>query len=99
MLQKQLVSCFLGITLGRKIEKLGMRSSDTAEIFFNNVKVPISNIIGLAGDGFKYQMQQFQTERLIGCALSLFIFFLIKFKFYHPIFDRKSSKRIVLFIS
>jgi len=52
-----------GITIGRKLDKLGVRISDTAEIFFNNVMVPIENLIGLEGEGFIYQMKQFQHER------------------------------------
>jgi citronellyl-CoA dehydrogenase len=52
-----------GITIGRKLDKLGVRISDTAEIFFDNVTVPVENLIGSEGEGFIYQMQQFQHER------------------------------------
>ena len=41
-----------------------MHSSDTAEIFFEDVRVPIKNLIGEEGKGFVYQMMQFQEERL-----------------------------------
>ncbi|KAM9493082.1 putative acyl-CoA dehydrogenase 6 [Clarias gariepinus] len=57
-----------GIHIARKIEKLGMRSSDTAEVFFEDVRVPCKNVIGQEGMGFTYQMLQFQEERLWGVA-------------------------------
>lgn len=45
-----------------------MRSSDTAQIFFEDVRVPSKNLIGEEGMGFTYQMLQFQEERLWGVA-------------------------------
>ena len=57
-----------GIDRSRKLNKLGMRSSDTAEIFLDNVRVPARNLIGQEGFGFTYQMLQFQEERLWGAA-------------------------------
>ncbi len=51
-----------------KLDKLGMRSSDTAMIFLDNVRVPQRNLIGHEGMGFMYQMMQFQEERLFGAA-------------------------------
>ncbi|XP_076864904.1 putative acyl-CoA dehydrogenase 6 [Brachyhypopomus gauderio] len=57
-----------GIHIARKIEKLGMWSSDTAEVFFDDVRVPCKNVIGQEGMGFTYQMLQFQEERLWGVA-------------------------------
>ena len=63
--------CFhKGITLAKKINKLGMRSSDTAQLFFEDVRVPAKNIIGDEGLGFMYQMIQFQEERLWAAAAS-----------------------------
>ena len=59
-----------GITK-QKIKKIGMHSSDTAQIFFDNVRVPKRNLIGEAGLGFTYQMLQFQEERLWAAASSL----------------------------
>jgi citronellyl-CoA dehydrogenase len=60
-----------GVVRGRKLKKLGMWSSDTAELFFEDVRVPQSNRIGEENMGFTYQMQQFQEERLWAAASSL----------------------------
>ncbi len=54
-----------GVAVSRKLEKLGMWSSDTAELSFTDVRVPAANTIGEAGRGFQQQMAQFQAERLI----------------------------------
>ena len=54
-----------GVVVSRKLEKLGMWSSDTAELAFSDVRVPVSNTIGEIGRGFQQQMVQFQAERLI----------------------------------
>jgi citronellyl-CoA dehydrogenase len=59
-----------GITR-QKIRKIGMNSSDTAQLFFDNVRVPRRNLIGQEGMGFTFQMLQFQEERLWGAAGSL----------------------------
>jgi citronellyl-CoA dehydrogenase len=53
-----------GVTVARALKKLGMRSSDTAEIHFDGVRVPVRNLIGEEGHGFTYQMMQFQEERM-----------------------------------
>ena len=58
-----------GIEVAQKIRKIGMNSSDTGLIYFDEVRVPQSNRIGEEGAGFIYQMQQFQEERL-WCAAS-----------------------------
>jgi citronellyl-CoA dehydrogenase len=55
----------------QKIKKIGMNSSDTAQLFFDDVRVPAKNIIGQEGMGFTFQMLQFQEERLWGAASSL----------------------------
>jgi len=52
-----------GVQVSRKLEKLGVHISDTAELFFDNVRVPAKNLIGQEGEGFIYQMKQFQHER------------------------------------
>ncbi|WP_423453886.1 acyl-CoA dehydrogenase family protein [Ottowia sp. VDI28] len=57
-----------GVTVARTLDKLGMRSSDTAQIFFENVRVPKRYCIGEEGMGFMYQMGQFQYERLYAAA-------------------------------
>jgi len=57
-----------GIDRKTKLDKLGMRSSDTAMIFLDNVRVPQRNLVGQEGMGFMYQMLQFQEERLFGAA-------------------------------
>ncbi|XP_028317396.1 probable acyl-CoA dehydrogenase 6 [Gouania willdenowi] len=57
-----------GVKVARKITKLGMWSSDTAEVFFDDVRVPCRNLIGQEGMGFTYQMLQFQEERLWAAA-------------------------------
>ena len=60
-----------GVTVSRTLDKLGMRASDTAQIFFDEVRVPKRNRIGEEGKGFTYQMMQFQEERLWGAAAGL----------------------------
>lgn len=58
-----------GFEVGRKIRKIGMHSSDTGLLYFDEVRVPQRYRIGQEGAGFIYQMQQFQEERL-WCAAS-----------------------------
>ncbi len=60
-----------GVQVARKLDKMGMRSSDTAQIFFDDVRVPKRNRIGEEGQGFTYQMVQFQEERLWAAAACL----------------------------
>ena len=59
-----------GVTV-QKIRKFGMWCSDTAQIFFDEVRVPQRHRIGEEGMGFIYQMKQFQEERLDGAARRL----------------------------
>ncbi len=60
-----------GISVAKKIRKIGMDSSDTGLIYFDEVRVPRRNLIGQEGQGFIYQMQQFQEERLWAGANAL----------------------------
>ena len=57
-----------GMSFSERLDKLGMRSSDTAQVFFDDVRVPQRNRIGEEGQGFVYQMLQFQEERLYAAA-------------------------------
>lgn len=59
-----------GFSVGRAIEKLGNHCSDTAELIFDNVRIPVTNTIGTAGRGFQQQMSQFQDERLIASYMA-----------------------------
>jgi len=60
-----------GISFSERLNKLGMRSSDTAQIFFDDVRVPQRNLLGHEGLGFMYQMEQFQEERLYAAISSI----------------------------
>jgi citronellyl-CoA dehydrogenase len=60
-----------GVTVARKLRKIGMNCSDTAQIHFDDVRVPQRYLVGQEGLGFTYQMMQFQEERLWGAANSL----------------------------
>jgi len=56
-----------------KLDKVGIRSSDTAEIAFDGVRVPKENLLGEEGKGFYYMMQSLQVERMTGvqCTIGL----------------------------
>ena len=51
-----------------KLDKVGLRSSDTAELAFDNVRIPKENLLGEEGKGFYYVMESLQVERLTGAA-------------------------------
>jgi acyl-CoA dehydrogenase len=53
-----------GFARGRNLDKIGMSSSDTSELFFNDVRVPTGNLLGEEGNGFAYIMSQLPQERL-----------------------------------
>jgi long-chain-acyl-CoA dehydrogenase len=53
-----------GYETGRKLEKIGLHAQDTAELFFNQVRVPVENLLGQEGHGFYHLMQQLPQERL-----------------------------------
>ena len=57
-----------GFSKGNKIEKMGQHCSDTAELFFDNVRIPANALLGEEGRGFGYMMQELPRERL-GCAV------------------------------
>ena len=58
-----------GFRRGRNLEKLGLKGQDTSELFFEECRVPASNLLGREGEGFKMLMTQLQQERLcIGVA-------------------------------
>ena len=54
-----------GYERGRNLEKIGLHAQDTAELYFDNVKVPIENLLGEEGNGFFYLMQGLPQERLV----------------------------------
>ena len=54
-----------GFKRGKKLNKIGMHSADTGELIFEEVKVPIQNLLGEEGQGFYYLMEKLQQERLI----------------------------------
>ncbi len=60
-----------GVTIGPRIDKLGMRASDTCPVYLEDVRVPQRHRIGGENTGFMMQMVQFQEERLFGAASAL----------------------------
>ena len=60
-----------GFSVSKKLKKIGNKSSDTAELFLDNVRVPRRYLLGEENMGFMYLMQNFQTERLIACTSAI----------------------------
>jgi len=60
-----------GFSVSKKLEKAGNLCSDTAELFYEDVRVPARYLLGEEGKGFYYLMQNFQSERVIGCTSAL----------------------------
>ena len=60
-----------GFSVSRKLNKMGNWSSDTAELSFVDMRVPVANTIGEIGRGFQQQMWQFQNERMIGAYMAV----------------------------
>jgi acyl-CoA dehydrogenase len=56
-----------GFSKGRRLEKMGYHMQDTAELYFENCRVPVGNLLGEEGKGFKYMMEKMQQERLEVC--------------------------------
>jgi len=54
-----------GFRKGRKLDKMGQEAADTAELFFDDVRVPVSNVLGEENKGFAYLMQELAQERLV----------------------------------
>jgi acyl-CoA dehydrogenase len=54
----------VGYSKGRNLEKIGLHSADTSELFFDDVRIPAENLIGDEGHGFRYLMQELPWERL-----------------------------------
>lgn len=59
-----------GFHVSKKLDKLGMRSSDTAELYFDDMRIPAENLIGVENEGFIHQMMQFQHERFAALPMS-----------------------------
>jgi len=59
-----------GVTVARRLSKLGWHASDTAELAFEGVRAPTGNLVGEAGMGFAYLMEAFQLERLAAAAVA-----------------------------
>jgi len=60
-----------GFKRGRKLEKMGQKAQDTAELYFEDVKVPVANLLGEEGRGFYYLMRQLAQERLSVAILAV----------------------------
>jgi acyl-CoA dehydrogenase len=54
-----------GFQKGKLLKKIGMKAQDTAELYFEDCRVPVQNLLGKEGKGFYYLMQKLQQERLI----------------------------------
>ena len=53
-----------GFERGRNLEKIGIHAQDTAELFFNDVQVPVENLLGAEGEGFRQLVANLPQERL-----------------------------------
>ncbi len=60
-----------GYSVGRKLDKMGWRSSDTAELVFDECRVPAANLLGEEGKGFYAVMKNFQNERIAIAAMAM----------------------------
>ena len=57
-----------GFSRGRNLDKIGQKAADTSEMFFQDVRVPISNLVGEEGEGFRIMMRELPRERItIAC--------------------------------
>ncbi|MFX9165692.1 acyl-CoA dehydrogenase family protein, partial [Acinetobacter baumannii] len=60
-----------GFRVGRDLDKQGWRSSDTAELLFEDCRIPATNLLGEEGRGFYGIMQNFQNERIVLGAMAM----------------------------
>jgi len=60
-----------GFVRGRRLDKLGLRGQDTSELAFDDCRVPVANLLGRAGDGFRMLMEKLQQERLTIAVASI----------------------------
>ncbi len=91
-----------GFRRGRKLEKMGQEAADTAELFFDDVRVPVANRLGEEGKGFAYLMQELPQERFIialGAATKLetMLAETVRYTrerqvFGHPVFDFQNTR-------
>ncbi|MFP4475420.1 MAG: acyl-CoA dehydrogenase family protein [Desulfatibacillaceae bacterium] len=61
-----------GFERGRRLQKMGMHAQDTAELFFNNCRIPVENRLGEKGRGFLMLMEKLQQERLVVALMAVF---------------------------
>lgn len=59
-----------GFSRGPKLNKMGMHGQDTSELFFDNCRIPMENILGEPGKGFYYFMHHLAQERLVFCLMA-----------------------------
>ena len=62
---------FPGFQVSRKLDKMGMRASDTAELAFQQCRVPVDNLLGVEGRGFQQLAAGLQRERVMAAVLAL----------------------------
>lgn len=91
-----------GFSKGRKLEKIGLMAQDTSELFFDDVKVPMDNLLGEENMGFKYLMHELAQERLVvavraAASVEAFLQKTIDYTrerkaFGHPVFDFQNTR-------
>jgi citronellyl-CoA dehydrogenase len=60
-----------GFSVSKKLKKIGNHASDTAELSFEDMRIPKRYLLGEENQGFMYLMQNFQSERIVGCSSSV----------------------------
>lgn len=79
-----------GFTRGRKLDKIGLRAQDTAELYFDNVRVPKENLLGAEGHGFAHLMERLPRERISIAASAVASADTVFRETTHYCFDRKA---------